>query len=111
MAERNHTLPGLARARWVRVTFTLTLASGLALILLLIPVTAGTLIRVPVPPLTPPEPAAKVLPPQTERSTGPSIDVSLPFGAARVYATNGLTITKTAAPSVVSSPIPSNAIP
>ena len=79
MMENKLYPPSLNKNRWFRLGFSITLALVLALILLLLPITARTTPR-PVP------------------SLSGSIDLSLPFGAKIVYATNGFTITKTASP-------------
>ena len=71
--------------RWARFTLTITAALVLTLIIIFVPVTAGTAIQVNVP-ISP---------------HGTAIDVVLPFGTTSVYATGGLTITKAVNPSPV----------
>ena len=85
MAHNAHTPTRLTQSKWFRFGFSVTLAFSLALILLLIPITAGTVLHIPVP-----HAAAPLL-----RSDS-TVDLSLPFGASLVQATNGLTITKSA---------------
>ena len=85
--------------RWVRLTFSVSLAIGLAIILLLLPVTAGTS-HLTVPVWSSLDSALQALPFETSWSGQGGINLRLPFGAALVHATDGLTITKTA-PSFV----------
>src|SRR5262245_54985712 len=84
MINRTHPPQNLKRSKWFHLIFSITLAFILALTLLLIPITAGAVIRVPA-----------LIP-----SLNDSMTFSLPFGAKLVYATGGLTITKLA-PSIV----------
>ncbi|UCC89647.1 MAG: DUF11 domain-containing protein [Anaerolineales bacterium] len=87
---------GFARNRWLRLGCSITLAFALALVLLLMPVTAGKVVRLPIPDLAQsglPSPPKRPWPP------GGGINLSLPFGVELVRATGGLTITKS-----VSSP-------
>lgn len=72
----------LRKSKWFRFVFSVALALILAVILLLIPITAST-IQIPV-----------VSP------SGETIDLPLPFGAKLVRATGGLTITKVSPPTV-----------
>ncbi|MBN1995100.1 MAG: DUF11 domain-containing protein, partial [Anaerolineae bacterium] len=93
MMEKKTQTPPPLPPRWLRLGVSIGLALSLALILLLLPVTAGTM-RVAVPAL--PSTVADGLPLSVKWPGGASLEVPLPFGAALVRATNGLTITKTA---------------
>jgi uncharacterized repeat protein (TIGR01451 family) len=96
MKNKNYTPQRLVENRWLRFGYSITLAFGLALILWLLPVTAGTVIHVPVPTLPQLEPVMGSLPLKSNQAAGRTIDLPLPFGASLVQATNGLTITKIA---------------
>ncbi|MBE7556637.1 MAG: DUF11 domain-containing protein [Anaerolineales bacterium] len=78
MDHKIYTRPTLVRNKWFRLTFSFLLAFVFALILLVVPLTAWINPHLPF---------------------SGQLDVSLPFGAEIVYATNGLTITKTASPT------------
>ncbi|MBN1221571.1 MAG: DUF11 domain-containing protein [Anaerolineae bacterium] len=83
--KKKHSPPPLTRQKIFHLGISLALAVSLAVILLLLPVTAGT-VRLPIS-------AHSLL---SNRQPGPTLNLPLPFGAAPVRATNGLTITKTA---------------
>lgn len=85
--------------RWFRLTFSVSLAIGLAIILLLLPFTASTS-HLTIPVWSPLNSALQDLPLETNWSGQDGIKLRLPFGATLVHATDGLTITKTA-PSFV----------
>jgi uncharacterized repeat protein (TIGR01451 family) len=81
MKDKTCTPPHLTQNRWFRLGFSIALAFLLALVLLFIPLTAGT-IRIPAPSLLQPEP--------------------VPFGVALVRAAGNLTVTKSAPLTVTS---------
>ena len=81
--------------------YRLVASVSLALILLLIPVTVAKVVQIPVPTISQPANGGDALSQVANRLAGNTIDVALPFGPALVYATGGLTITKTAAPDPV----------
>ncbi len=88
--------------RWGRLGYSIILAVGLALLLLFLPVTAGTVIQIPVP-LLPQTISTSLLPTPLVSSatqTKNSINLTLPLGAELVYATGGLTITKSSPATV-----------
>jgi uncharacterized repeat protein (TIGR01451 family) len=91
-------LQDVAQNKWLRLGCSIGLALALSSVLLLIPITAVGVVRVPVPDLTRSWGASLLKP---DWSSGRSIDVSLPLGIDIVRATGGLTITKSAsAPAV-----------
>lgn len=90
MNFKNHLQRCVIKRKWQQ----LGVAIVLAMVLLLIPITAGTVIPIPTPGLSHPE-SSQVVGEQGQ-STGQTIDLSFPFGAVLVYATEGLTITKSA---------------
>jgi uncharacterized repeat protein (TIGR01451 family) len=91
-------LQDVAKNKWLRLGCSISLAFALSLVLLMIPITAGQVIRLSVPYLAPPWESSSLKP---GWPSGRSIDLPLPFGTEIVRATGGLTITKSASPSAV----------
>ena len=94
MKHRLSSLQSWTESRGSRLAATLGLAFGLALLLLLLPITAGTVVQVPAP-AGPDETAA--LPESTTGGwyTGDVIEVAAPFGAKTTQAAGQLQILRT----------------
>lgn len=84
--------PKLVSNRWVRLGSAIVLAC----VLLFIPITVQTVIHVPVLPLYESELITKESSVDHHKSAGKITGLPLSFGPALVYATGGLTITKSA---------------
>lgn len=93
MKHRLSSLQSWTESRGSRLAATLGLAFGLALLLLLLPITAGTVVQVPAP-AGPDETAAL---PQTTGGwyTGDVIEVAAPFGAKTTQAAGEVQIVRT----------------
>lgn len=97
MKSKNHLPHNLIRTQWSRFTISITVAIGLAFTLLFVPIQAETTIQIPLPTFND---SSNIITSGSTSYSGQTINLSLPFGIALVHATNGLTITKTAAPTV-----------
>jgi uncharacterized repeat protein (TIGR01451 family) len=90
MKAKSHASPTFVQNRWSRLICIFAFALVLATILLFLPITAGQVIHVA-------SPVHLQAAPYLDRT----MDLTLPFGALAVRATNGLTITKTASSASV----------
>lgn len=95
MNDSKFALSNLTKSRWLRLSASVGLAFGLAVVMLLLPLAAGTSVTLTVPALTQLSSPLNSAGNANWSLGSTSIEVDLPFGVQSVSAIGGVTVVKT----------------